>query len=123
MRGKFSQRLGLWRWRDQTGGCLGNPQHHGVAVGDEDIAHTVGARASRDQRKTTPEEWMTGVCDFHFSQVVYQWVVDRGIKVCARSTTWTGALCGSVSSRESVREEYADGLASGGTRACWRRER
>ena len=76
MRGKFSQRLGLWRWRDQTGGRLGNPQHHGVAVGDEDIAHAVGARARRDQRKTTPEEWMTGVGDFNFSQVVYQWVVD-----------------------------------------------
>src|SRR5438128_2635533 len=87
MRGKLSQRLGFWRWRDQTGGCLGNPQHHGAAVGDEEIAHTVGARASRDQRKTTPEEWMTGVCDFNFSQVVYQWVVDRGMKVCARSTT------------------------------------
>src|SRR5262245_30318834 len=81
MRGKFSERLGLWRWRDQTGGRLGNPQHHGVAVGDEEIAHTVGARASRDQRKTTPEEWMPRVCDFHFSQVVYQWVVDRGMKL------------------------------------------
>ena len=81
MRGKFSERLGLWRWRDQTGGRLGNPQHHGVAVGDEDIAHTVRARASRDQRKTTPEEWMPRVCDFHFSQVVYQWVVDRGMKL------------------------------------------
>src|SRR6266566_6515336 len=86
MRGKFSQRLGLWRWHDQTGGRLGNPQHHGVAVGDEDIAHTVGARASRDQRKTTPEEWMTGVCDFNFSQVVYQWVVDRGMKLFDPST-------------------------------------
>jgi len=86
MRGKFSERLGLWRWRDQTGGRLGNPQHHGVAVGDEDIAHTVGARASRDQRKTTPEEWMPRVCDFHFSQVVYQWVVDRGMKLFDPST-------------------------------------
>src|SRR5216683_2612069 len=86
MRGKFSQQLGLWRWRDQTGGCLGNPQHHGVAVGDEEIAHTVGARARRDQRKTTPEEWMTGVCDFNFSQVVYQWVVDRGMKLFDPST-------------------------------------
>ncbi len=89
MRGKFSQQLGLWRWRDQTGGCLGNPQHHGVAVGDEEIAHTVGARARRDQRKTTPEEWMTGVCDFNFSQVVYQWVVDRGMKLFDPSTTST----------------------------------
>src|SRR5262245_30180651 len=88
MRGKFSERLGLWRWRDQTGGRLGNPQHHGVAVGDEEIAHTVGARASRDQRKTTPEEWMPRVCDFHFSQVVYQWVVDRGMKLFDPSKMW-----------------------------------
>ena len=82
MRGKFSERLGLWRWRDQTGGRLGNPQHHGVAVGDEDIAHTVRARASRDQRKTTPEEWMPRVCDFHFSQVVYQGGLWVGFGVC-----------------------------------------
>ena len=94
MRGKFSERLGLWRWRDQTGGRLGNPQHHGVAVGDEDIAHTVGARASRDQRKTTPEEWMPRVCDFHFSQVVYQWVVDRGMKLFDPSTTSTMTAAG-----------------------------
>jgi len=51
---------------------------------------------------------MGGIGDLDFRRVVYQWVVDRGIKVCARSTTWTGALGGSVSSRESVREEYAD---------------
>ena len=24
---------------------------------------------------------MPRVCDFHFSQVVYQWVVDRGMKL------------------------------------------
>lgn len=92
MRGKFSERLGLWRWRDQTGGRLGNPQHHGVAVGDEDIAHTVRARASRDQRKTTPEEWMPRVCDFPFSQVVYQWVVDRGMKLFDPSIAWHRAF-------------------------------
>jgi len=86
MRGKLSQRLGLWRWRDQTGGRLGNPQHHGVAVGDEDIAHTVGARAGREPRKAAPEERMAGVGDFDFRQVVYRWVVDRGIKVCGPST-------------------------------------
>ena len=93
MRGKLSERLGLWRWRDQPGGRLGNPQHHGVAVGDEDIAHTVRARASRDQRKTTPEEWMPRVCDFHFSQVVYQWVVDRGMKLFDPLTALTMRPC------------------------------
>ncbi len=67
-------------------GALGNPQDHGVAVGDKEIAHAVGARASRDQRKTAPEEGMTGVCDFNFSQVVYQWVVDRGMKLFDPST-------------------------------------
>jgi hypothetical protein len=81
MRGKFSQRLGLWQWRDQIGGRLGNPQHHGVAVGDEDIAHTVGARAGGEQRKAPPKEGVAGVCDFDLSQVVNDWVVDRGSKL------------------------------------------
>ena len=88
MRGKFSQRLGLWRWHDQTGGRLGNPQHHGVAVGDEDIAHTVGARAGGEQRKAAPVKRMAGVGDLDFCQVVDRWVVERGIKMCARSTLY-----------------------------------
>ena len=52
-----------------------------------------GARASRDQRKTTPEEWMPRVCDFHFSQVVYQWVVDRGMKLFDPLTALTMRPC------------------------------
>jgi hypothetical protein len=32
---------------------------------------------------------MTGVCDFDFSQVVYRWVVDRGMKLFDPSTTST----------------------------------
>jgi hypothetical protein len=86
MRGKFSQQLGLWRWRDQTGGCLGNPQHHGVAVGDEEIAHTVGARAGREQRKAAPEERMGGIGALDFRRVGYRWGVDRGIKMFDRLT-------------------------------------
>jgi hypothetical protein len=39
------------------------------------------------------------------------------------STTWTGALGGSFSSRGAVREAYGDGSARGCTRAGWRRER
>jgi hypothetical protein len=65
---------------------LGNAQDQGVAVGDKEIAHAVGARASRDQGKTATEEWMTGICDFNFSQVVSQWVVDRGMKLFDPST-------------------------------------
>src|SRR5712691_1720296 len=86
MRGKFRQRWGLWRWRDQTGGRLGNPQHHGVAVGDEDIAHTVRARAGGEQRKAAPVQRMAGVGDLDFRQVVSWWVVDRGMQVFGRST-------------------------------------
>jgi hypothetical protein len=52
---------------------------------------------------------MPGVGDFNFSQVVYQWVVDRGIKVFGRSTTGPGAICGSVSRSESGMEASADG--------------
>src|SRR2546425_867310 len=89
MRGKFRHGSRLRRWRDAIRGGLGNAQDRGVAVGDKEIAHAVGARASRDQRKTAPEEGMTGVCDFNFSQVVYQWVVDRGMKLFDPSTTST----------------------------------
>src|SRR5215475_10238727 len=89
MRGKFSQRLGFWRWRDQTGGRLGNPQHHGVAVGDEEIARTVGARAGGEQRKAAPVQRMAGVGDLDFRRVVSRWVVDRDIKVYGRSTAST----------------------------------
>src|SRR6266702_7822926 len=89
MRGKFRHGSRLRRRRDAMRGGLGNAQDHGVAVGDKEIAHAVGARARRDQRKTATEEWMTGVCDFNFSQVVYQWVVDRGMKVFDPLTTST----------------------------------
>ena len=61
---------------------MGNTQHHRVAVGDEDIAHAVGARAGREQRKAAPEERMAGIGDLDFRRVVYRWVIDRGIKMC-----------------------------------------
>jgi len=73
-------------------GGLGHAQDHGVAGSDKERADAVGARASREQHKTATEEWMTGVCDFHFSQVVYQWVVDRGMKLYDRSTASTMML-------------------------------
>jgi hypothetical protein len=85
---------------------VGKTEDHGVAVGDEDIAHAVGARAGREQRKAAPEERMGGIGDLDFRRVVYRWVVDRGIKMFDRSTISTGALCGSVSSRGSVMGEY-----------------
>src|SRR6266478_7716710 len=86
MRGKFRDGGRRGRRRDQIRGGLGNPQDHGVAVGDKDIAHTVSARARREQYKTATEEWMAGVGDLNFCQVVYRWVVDRGIKVFGRLT-------------------------------------
>ena len=89
MRGKFSQRVGLWRWRDQSGGRLGHPQGHGLTVGDKDIAHTVRARARREQRKAATAERMAGVGDLDFCPVVERWVVDRGIKMFSRLITLT----------------------------------
>jgi hypothetical protein len=86
MRGKFSQGLGRWRWRDQAGGRLGKTQHHSVTVGDEDIAHAVGARTGREQHEMATEERMAGVCDLDFRRIVYRRVVDRGIKLFDRST-------------------------------------
>ena len=74
------QTLVVWR---QTGG---KTEDHGVAVGDEDITHAVGARAGREQRKAAPEERMGGIGDLDFRRVVYWWVVDRGIKIFDRST-------------------------------------
>ena len=64
---------------------MGQTQHHRVAVGNEDIAHAVGARAGREQRKAAPEERMGGIGDLNFRRVVYRWVVDRGIKMFDRS--------------------------------------
>src|SRR5712691_7169318 len=80
MGGEFSWGGRLGRWRDQIRGGLGNPQDHGVAVGDKDIAHAVRARTRREQYKTATEERMAGVGDLDFCQVVDRWVVDRGIK-------------------------------------------
>jgi hypothetical protein len=68
---------------------VGKTQHHRVAVGNEDIAHAVGARAGREQRKAAPEERMGGIGDLDFRRVVYRWVIDRGIKMFDRSTIWT----------------------------------
>jgi hypothetical protein len=86
MRGKFSQGLGRWWWRDQAGGRLGKTQHHSVTVGDEDIAHAVGARTGREQHEMATEERMAGVCDLDFRRIVYRRVVDRGIKLFDRLT-------------------------------------
>ena len=66
-------------------GGLGNPQDHGVTGGDKEIAHAVGARAGREQRKAAPEERMGGIGDLDFRRVVERWVIDRGIKVFDRS--------------------------------------
>ena len=63
---------------------MGQTQHHGVTVGDEDIAHIVRAWAGREQRKAAPEERMGGISDLDFRRVVYRWVVDRGIKMYGR---------------------------------------
>jgi len=68
---------------------VGKTEDHGVAVGDEDITHAVGARAGREQRKAAPEERMGGIGDLDFRQGVSWWVVDRGIKVFGRSTIST----------------------------------
>src|SRR5712691_7448686 len=89
MGGEFSWGGRLGRWGGRTRGGLGNPQDHGVAVGDKDIAHAVRARTRREQYKTATEERMAGVGDLDFCQVVDRWVVDRGIKVFGRSTTST----------------------------------
>ena len=89
MRGKFREEDRLRRWRDPIRGGLGDPQDHGVAVGDKEIAHAVRARARREQDKTATEERMAGVGDLDFCQVVDRWVVERGIKVFGRSTTST----------------------------------
>jgi hypothetical protein len=70
MRGQFSGWPHLWRWREQIGGGLGNAQHHRVAVGHEEIAHTVGARTCGEQDKAVPEERMSGIGDFDFGRVV-----------------------------------------------------
>jgi hypothetical protein len=64
---------------------LGKTQHHGVAVGDEEIAYAVGAWTGREQRKAAPEERMAGIGDLDFRQILYRWVVDRGIKLFDRS--------------------------------------
>src|SRR5215510_4941981 len=93
MRGKLREGGRLGRWRDQIRGGLGNPQDHGVAVGDKEIAHAVRARTSREQDKTATEERMAGVGDLDFCQVVDRWVVDRGIKMFGRSTIWTTPGC------------------------------
>src|SRR6266446_3582374 len=89
MRGKLREGGRLGRWRDQIRGGLGNPQDHGVAVGDKDIAHAVSARTRREHDKTATEERMAGVGDLDFCSIVDRWVVDRGIKMCAR---WTPSI-------------------------------
>src|SRR5215471_9660316 len=86
MRGEFSPWHRLWRCGAQTGSGVGQTQHHGVAVGHEDIAYAVGARAGREQCKAAPEERMGGIDDLDFRPIVYRWVVDRGIKMFNRSS-------------------------------------
>jgi hypothetical protein len=85
LRGPLSQGWGRGRWRDQAGGRLGQTPHHGVAVGDEERAHAVGARAGREQHATATDERMAGVGDLDGRRIVSRWVVDRGMKVFDRS--------------------------------------
>jgi hypothetical protein len=46
----------------------------------------MGARVGGEQGKAAPVKRMAGVGDLDFRQVVYWWVVDRGIKMFGRST-------------------------------------
>ena len=64
---------------------MGKTQPHRVAVGNEDIAYAVAARAGREQCKAAPEERMGGIGDLDFRRVVYRWVIDRGMKMFDRA--------------------------------------
>ena len=77
---------------------MGKTENHGVAVGDEDIADAMGSRAFREQHKATPEERMAGIGDLDFRQVLYRWVIDRGIKLFDRS-----AVCMMCCTRKTYR--------------------
>src|SRR5215470_1992477 len=119
MRGKFREGSRLGWWRDQIRGGLGNPQDHGGAVGDKDIAHAVRARTSREQDKTATEERMAGVGDLDFCQVVDRWVVDRGIKMFGRSTRSTMTGCSACCKNASKMERSCGSSRSGSRRECW----
>ncbi|MEY2842774.1 MAG: hypothetical protein RI920_811 [Pseudomonadota bacterium] len=70
MQGQFSLGGRLWRGGDEAGGRLGEPEGHGVTIGNEDITHAVGARAGRQPRKAAPKERMGGISDLDFWRVV-----------------------------------------------------
>src|SRR5215831_9601941 len=118
MRGQFSQWRRRWQCVEQTGGDVGQTQHHGVTVGDKDIAHTVRARAGREQRKAAPEERMGGISDLDFRRIVYRWVVDRGIKMYGRWTpsSRTSACMGELRTSATAVGGHCSGISCG--QAC-----
>ena len=118
MRGEFSPWRRLWRCGAQTSSGVGKTQHHDVALGHEDIACAVGVRAGREQCKAAPEERMGGIGDFDFRRIVYEWVVDRGIKVCGRSTESTTMLYWPKRRRHP---SFVGNSKPGSKRALWKR--
>src|SRR5262249_7700594 len=117
MRGQFSPWLRLWRCGDQAGDRVGKTQQHRVVVGDEDIAHAVGARAGGEQRKAAPEERMGGIGDLDFRRIVSRRVVDRGIKVFNRSI---GSTIRPYWPKFKLSPAFADNSKLGFKRVSWK---
>ena len=64
-------------------------QEHFLPVVHQQGARSGKSRRTRDHRKATAKQWMGGIGDLDFRKVVWDWVLEGGIKTIDRLTIWT----------------------------------
>ena len=45
-------------------------------------------RTDRQNWKAATEKWVCWICDFDLGHILFQWVIEGGIKLIVRSTEW-----------------------------------
>lgn len=67
----------------ERGGRQGNPEDHGLPIGYIRMAHRIGPRALRDQRKASAKERVGGIGDLDLRRLIVERVIERGRKMIA----------------------------------------
>jgi len=90
----------------KIGGGTRNPQYDSVAIPDVYVAITITSH--RSDRKVPPEERVRGVGYFHLVGrglfTTTKWVVEGGINICCRLTTFHTRSLWTRSRRKSLTE-------------------
>src|SRR5262249_2086329 len=81
----------------EAGGRDRDAQAHEVAVGHDDMTGTLGRMTDRHDGEASSEQRMRRIGYLDLVRGRLWWVLERGIMLLGRSTTWIMATCGRFS--------------------------